>query len=129
MAKPTHDDATVMLQLVHSWPVEATDWIWSDDFIADYDEFEARRGDRGEALSNIRGVLNWYETIGTLYKHGLLNEDLLFDWLAIDATWDRVKVYALAWRKGMDNPHMYENFEAMVDAQREWTAARDSRAA
>ena len=27
------------------------------------------------------GVAAWYETIGTLWKHGLLDEDLLFDWL------------------------------------------------
>jgi hypothetical protein len=118
MAKPTHEDATLMMQLVQSWPVEASNWIWSDEFIPDYDEFTARHPDGGEGSANIRAILNWYETIGTLYKHGLFSEELLFDWLAIDAVWERVKSHALAWREETGQPRMYENFEAMADAQR-----------
>jgi hypothetical protein len=130
MSKPTHDDADVMLRLVQIWPFEATNWIWSDDFEPDHEKFMAARTGRGasdEGLANVRAVLNWYETIGTLYKNGLINEDLLFDWLAIDAVWQRVKSHALAHRE--HNHHMYENFEAMASAQREWTAARDRAAA
>jgi hypothetical protein len=129
MAKPTHEDADLMLQLVRSWPVEATDWIWSDEFIPDYKESAAKDTEAGEGSANIRAVLNWYETIGTLHKHGLLNEDLLFDWLAIDLTWDRMKSHALGRRAEIGNPHMYENFEAMANAQTAWTASRDREAA
>jgi hypothetical protein len=128
MAKPTHKDANLMLQLVRSWPVEATDWMWSDDFTSDYKEFAARHPGGGEAFANIRAVLGWYETIGTLHKHGLLNEDLLFDWLAVDLTWDRMKSHALGWREEIGNPHMYENFEAMAKAQTKWATARDRKA-
>jgi hypothetical protein len=128
MAKATYEDADVMLRLVESWPVEATDWIWSDAFVPDYKEHAAHGAEDAEAFSNIRGVLNWYETIGTLYKHGLLNEDLLFDWLAIDMAWDRVKGIALGWRAEAGNPRMYENFEAMASAHRAWVAARDKAA-
>jgi len=127
MAKPTHKDAELMLQLVRSWPIEATDFLWSDEFVADPGELATSPD--GQAVANIRAVLNMYETIGTLYKHELLNEDLLFDWLAIDLTWDRVKGYALSWRQEIGNPHMYENFEAMADAQQTWAAARDSKTA
>lgn len=129
MAKPTHEDATLMLRLVQSWPVEASDWIWSDEFIPDYSEFSARPLEGGEAFANIRTMLNWYETIGTLYKHGLFSEELLFDWLAIDAVWERLKGYALAWREETGEPRMYENFEAMADAQRARPGSRDRRAA
>ena len=129
MTKPTYEDADLMLQLVRSWPVEATDWIWSDEFIPDHKEFTAKHAERGMEFANIRAVLNWYETIGTLHKHGLLNEDLLFDWLAIDLTWDRMKSHALGWRQEIGNDHMYENFEAMANAQREWAEARDRKAA
>ncbi len=129
MAKPTHEDADLMLQLVRSWPVEATDWIWSDEFIRDHDEFATKHTEGDAGFAHIRAVLNWYETIGTLHKHGLLNEDLLFDWLAIDLTWDRMKSHALGWREEIGNPHMYENFEAMANAQRTWAASRDRAAA
>jgi hypothetical protein len=128
MAKPTYEDADVMLRLVESWPVEATDWIWSDAFDPDYKENAARGPEDAEAFSYIRGVLNWYETIGTLYKHGLLNEDLLFDWLAVDMTWSRMKGIALGWRAESGNPHMYENFEAMADGQKVWASARSKAA-
>ncbi len=116
MSQPTHDDADIMLRLVAAWPFEATDWIWSDEYIADHEEF-TQRYPAGEEFSRVRGVLNWYETIGTLYKHGLLNEDLLFDWLAVYAVWERVKSHALALRQATGEPRMYENFEAMADAQ------------
>ena len=125
MAKPTYEDADIMLRLVHSWPVEASDWIWSEEFVPDQSESSATRAGGGEAFGNIRAILNWYETIGTLYKHGLINEELLFDWLAIDAVWERVKSYALAWRKELGEPRMYENFEAMANAQRALAGARD----
>ena len=129
MAKPTHEDANLMLQLVRSWPVEATDWIWSGEFIPDYKEFAEKRTEGGEEYAYVRAVLNWYETIGTLHKHGLLSEDLLFDWLAIDLTWDRMRSHALGSREEIGNPHMYENFEAMANAQRAWAASRDGRVA
>jgi hypothetical protein len=127
MAKPTHEDADLMLQLVRSWPVDATDWIWSDAFV-DYKELAAKDSEGGEAFAMIRGVLNWYETIGTLHKHGLLNEDLLFDWLAVDMTWDRMKSHALGWRAESGNSHLYENFEAMANAQKAWASSRDKAA-
>lgn len=130
MSKPTQDDAKLMLQLVQMWPVSETNWIWSDDFEPDYEKSTAARPTHSAddaTFANVRSVLNWYETIGTLHKYGLLNEDLLFDWLAIDGVWQRVKSHALAHRE--HNQHMYENFEAMAVAQREWSAARDRAAA
>ncbi len=130
MGKPTHDDATLMLQLMQMWPGRETDWIWSDDFEPDYEKYTAAGPTRSvddAAFVNTRAVLNWYETIATFYKYELLNEDLLFDWLAIDSMWDRVKAHALAHRD--HNPRLYENFEAMAAAQREWAAARGRAAA
>jgi hypothetical protein len=128
MTKPTHDDAQIMLQLVRAWPAEATDWVWSPEFVPDHDEFNRKYLDAGEEASRVRAILNWYETIGTLYKHGLLNQELLFDWLAISHVWERMKSHALAWRQESGEPRMYENFEMMASAQLEWEA-RQQRAA
>jgi len=129
MAKPTYDDANLMLQLVRSWPADATDWMWSDEFVPDHKEFEARYAHNAEAFGKVRAVLGWYETIGTLHKHGLLNEDLLFDWLAVDMTWERMKSHALDMRAESGNPRIYENFEAMARANRTWAGAQDSKVA
>jgi len=129
MTKPTYDDAEVMLRLMQMYPVDAANYIWSDEFIPDHDEFVAKQAGRPEAGGSIRAVLGWFESVGTLYKHGLMNEELLFDWLAIDAVWDRVKGHALALREETGNAHFYENFEAMADAQVAWSARRDRTAA
>jgi hypothetical protein len=128
MTKPAYEDADLMFRLVQSWPVEASDWIWSDEFVPDHDE-AAKGAKGGEAFGHVRATLNWYETIGTLYKNSLFNEELLFDWLAIDAAWRRMKSYALAWREESGEPRMYENFEAMAKAQRELAASREREAA
>lgn len=128
MTKPTHEDAQIMLQLVQAWPAEATDWVWSDEFVPDHEKFAEQHSRTGEESSRVRVILNWYETIGTLYKHGLLNEDLLFDWLAIAHVWDRMKSHALAWREESGEPRMYENFEAMADAQRRYGLEEGSAA-
>ena len=40
------------------------------------------------------------ETIGALWKHGLLSEDLLFGWLWVSDVWERVQGLALAQRQG-----------------------------
>ena len=43
MSKPTKDDANLMIQLMRWGAAEnlqdARNWIWSDEFISDYDEF------------------------------------------------------------------------------------------
>lgn len=120
MAKPTHDDAMVMMQLAQmlSTPStqEALDFIRSDEFKRDPQAFR-----RGTAESRkIQTVLGTYETIGTLYKHDLINEDLLFDWLAISAVWDHVRDYALAQRKESGTDALWENFELMAKADQTW---------
>lgn len=126
MAKPTHDDATLMLQLAQMLTApnvqEALDFAWSDEFKRDPQAIH-----RGTPESRkLQAVLGTYETIGTLYKHHLINEDLLFDWLAANMVWDRVRDYALARRKESGSDALWENFELMAKADEAWNARRMS---
>ena len=122
MAKPTYQDATLMLQIAQwgaaSGANEAANWIWSDQFIPDYDGFIKKYPPGSDGFANVSRVCGWYETIGTLYKQGLINEELLFDWLAAYLVWDRVKGIALGQREQLREPRIYENFEALAEAQR-----------
>ncbi|PKP56814.1 hypothetical protein CVT91_12175 [Candidatus Atribacteria bacterium HGW-Atribacteria-1] len=123
MAKPNYQDATLMLQLAQ-WGAtlglnEVMNWMWSDQFIPDYAEFVKKYPRGSEGFANASKICGVFETIGTLYKHGLLNEELLFDWLAIDLVWDRIKGFALGMRKQTGEPRIHENFEAMAKAQKE----------
>jgi hypothetical protein len=89
---------------------EAARTIWADDF------------DPEAAVANdsaIRPLLFWYETIGTLVKNGLLDRELVYDWLWVAATWERVGPAALRAREKAGNPHLAENFEALAAGQRD----------
>jgi hypothetical protein len=68
--------------------------------------------------------MRYFETVGTLVRNGLFNENLAYDWLAIAPVWDRVKPIAEDMR-GDDSPTLWENFEYMAERQRNWTPARD----
>ena len=72
-----------------------------------------------EGYSTASKILGYFETIGTLYKHGLINEELLFDWLWVVPIWERVSGFVLGAREQFGNPRLYENFEALGKAQNE----------
>jgi len=122
MAKPTYQDATLMLQLAQwsaaSGTQEASGWVWSDEFIPEYAEFVKKHPPGSAEFVKAMKICGWFETIGTLWKHGLFSEELVFDWLAIDLMWDRMKGFALGWREQTGEPRMHENFEAMAKAQK-----------
>jgi len=122
MTKPTYQDASMMIQLAQ-WGAtiglnDATNWMWSDQFIEDYAEFGKKYPPGSQGWANAAKVCNYFETLGTLYKHGLFNEELLFDWLAVSFVWNRIKGYALGIREQSGLASMYENFEAMAMAQK-----------
>ena len=130
MSKPTHDDARLMVELAHLYAVqdvgEAAGWIRSDAFISDYAQFNATYPQGSVEALKLGKVLNYYETLGTLHKHDLINEDLLFDWLAINIVWDRVKGVVQG-IQAATSPAMYENFEAMAKAEARWSATLAKR--
>ena len=122
MAKPTYQDATLMLQLAQLGAAqglwEAWVWLRSDEFVPDYAEFVEKYPRGSEEYGKVRTIGVWFETLGTLYKHGLFNEELLFDWLGVALVWDRMKGFVLGVREEMGEPRIYENFEAMAKAQK-----------
>jgi hypothetical protein len=109
----SREDATLMIELAKWGSMigmgEATGVIWADDF--DRDTADARD-------PHIRTMLIWYETIGTLVKNGLLDRDLVYDWLWVAGVWERVGPAALRARE-QTVPQMFENFEALAVGQRQ----------
>jgi len=130
MTKPTRDDADILLRLAELSALSnlpaAGAYIWSDDFPTDFVSFRAKfpKGKRGEEESFLRRYLAHWETACTLYRNGLFNEDLFFDWVDITAVWDRVKGYALGIRKEAANPSLFENFEYAAEQARAWQPKR-----
>jgi hypothetical protein len=122
MAKPTAQDAQVLLQLAtwytESQVGEAINWARSDAFKADYAEFTRQFPSGSDGRMLLNRILGYYETVGTLWKNRLIDEDLLFDWLWVPSIWDVVKNHALGMRTEFANAGLWENFEAMAERQR-----------
>jgi hypothetical protein len=121
MAKPTYEDASLMLQFA-IWGATAGNqkagaFIWSDKFLTDFKQFKEKYPVGTEEYSYAVQLCGWYETLGTLFKHGLFNRELLFDWLLVSAIWDRLKGFVLGVREEAKEPRLYEFFEAMAKAQ------------
>jgi hypothetical protein len=119
MAEPTQEDAQLIVQLaqlgtqmIHP---QARGWIWGDEFVADADEFWEKYPPGTVQYDYVAGMATWYETIATLWKNGLLNEQLVLDWLYVIGVWERLKPILVAMRKS--TPQLWENFEALAEAQ------------
>jgi hypothetical protein len=133
MAKATYQDAMLMLQLAQwgaaSGIAEAANWLWSDQFVPEYAEFVQKYPFGSDGSLKASQICGYYETLGTLYKYGLFNEDLLFDWLAVSLVWERIKGVALGVRQQAGNPRLYENFEALANANAAYDAKPPKRPA
>jgi hypothetical protein len=106
------DLARLGTNMVHP---NARGWIWGDSFVSDPKEFFEKHPAGSPEFDYVGGMAAWYETIGTIWKHGLLDENFLFDWLAITGIWERLSPILIAMRE--DTPQLWENFEAMAKAQ------------
>lgn len=133
MPQATHQDAMVLLQIGQLGAAQgipaAMNWIFSDAFIPDYDDFIKKFPRGSDHFGQVRRAATYHETIGTLWKHKLINEDLLFDWLWVDGVWNRLKGFVVGQRKHSGNPAIGENFEAMAQAGRAWQDKRTSPSA
>jgi hypothetical protein len=125
MSKPTRKDANILLQaatlMVNPTYQEASTFVLSPRFITEYEPFVAKFPRGSQEFTLARRACAFYETLGTLWKHGLFHEDLLFDWLSIDYMWRRLKGFALGLRAEVGSPALYEHFEAMAQAETEWS--------
>jgi hypothetical protein len=106
------EDATLIVELAKWGSMiglpEASRTIFADDF----DPGSA------EALDpHVQTVLIFHETVGTLVKNGLLDRDLVLDWLWVSGAWDRVGKAALEARAAAGVPELWENFEALAEIQ------------
>jgi hypothetical protein len=107
----TAEDAKLIVELAQ-WGAlmqleVATGQIFSDDF----DPESATLDDDA-----VRKVSYFFETIGTLVKNGLLDKDLVLDWLWVGGAWDRIGPAALKAREGRDAA-LFENFEFLAKEQ------------
>jgi hypothetical protein len=110
MTPPTHKDAQLMIQIAQWGTLLGIQEAMPHLFAEDFDPQGA------DAMNNesVRTMLMFGESIGTLTKHGLLNIELVNDWLWVEGIWSRVGPAALRQRERFGEPRLYENFEALA---------------
>jgi len=109
----SREDATLLVELA-KWGTmmrldEASRAVYSDDFDPETADV------RDQAVQTI---LVFNETIGTLVKNGLLDRQLVYDWLWVEGAWARVGPAAKRAREAQGVSQLYENFEALAGGQR-----------
>jgi hypothetical protein len=109
----SHEDAVLVVELAKLGAMnglaDAVGKIFADGFDPDAAELSD---------PSVRLVLGWNETVATLVKNDLLDRDLVYDWLWVAGTWDRVGPAALRAREAAGVAVLYENFEALASGQR-----------
>ena len=121
MAGATKEDARLIVDLarlyIESESNKAAALFWSDDFPRSPEEFRQRYPLSSDEARRIYAALGFFETVATLWKHKLIDEELLLDWLSVGGAWERLREIALDMREQAGEPRLWENFEALAQAQ------------
>ena len=105
----TKDDAALLVQILQWASQSGIDDSMFAVFDEEFDPANASIRDR-----DVRNVLNFGETVGTLVRQHLLDADLVHDLWAVEMGWNKVSKAALQVRERSGEPRMYENFEALA---------------
>ena len=81
----THDDAILMIELAKWGSMSGVDEAIRELFGEGFDVETAEVSD-----PSVAAMLKFGETIGTLVKHGLINRELVYDWMWVEGTWAKV---------------------------------------
>ena len=87
---------------------EAMQAVWAD-------RFDPETASTEDVL--VSRLLIYGETIGTLTKNGLLDTDLVLDWMWVAGIWNRLAPAARKEREKHGVAELYENFEALAMKQ------------
>jgi hypothetical protein len=109
----SREDAMLVVELSKLGAMMRLDEASRDLFADDFDPETADVSD-----PSVQRILFYYETIGTLVKNGLLDRDLVYDWVWAEGIWKRVGPAAERAREKAGAAELYENFEALAAGQR-----------
>lgn len=113
MEGPTIEDAKLLLKLVELAQMddrrEAGRWLMAEFAAKDYAEFAAKYPSGSKELQHVNTVLGFFETLGVLVSHKLVNEDLVFDLsFGLDPVWEKLGPIIPGWQKAT-TPALWEN--------------------
>lgn len=121
----TRQDALLIIEFsrwANEWGFhDSNRWIREHrSMLESFETFSSSCPRESEGFMHVHTVLGYYENLGLFFKHGVIDEALLLDWLDFVGPWDSVLgALALGLREASAEARAWENFEALVDAQRQ----------
>ena len=126
-AGAAHDDATALVQLVHLHAQlqvsDGLDVLWRSDFPQDPYTIDAWYPPGTDGRRGLESVLVWFQTVGTLVKHGLLDPAIARDVARADRVWARIGPMAVAERGRTGDDEMWGGFQLLAKMHAVETAA------
>jgi len=120
MAKPTHDDAQLLLRLyeIRREPElrRARAWFLTEFKPATWAEVKSRYLSHTEEDRWFRMTISYWEMVGAMVNRGILHDELFFDHTGEDiVTWERIKGLIADARADIRPTYMAQ-FERLVTA-------------
>jgi hypothetical protein len=121
MTTASRDDARVLIELarlrLEQGVPEALSWFWGDDVPLDYASFVAKYPRGSREMVWLHRIADFADFVGTLWKHGLLDEALLFDAFAFHYGWLRIHAVLRGIRARAGQPDLWAHYQALAEAQ------------
>lgn len=113
-------DPMILLELWRSFPKGPYKWLLKEFSATDYDEFIRKYPPGSDGFDQVARLREFYETVGVMITHGLLEEDLFFDIsYHMGPVWERLGPVILDWERKVD-PAIEENMAWLAKRYKEW---------
>lgn len=118
----SHEDARLIVEFsnwARTWGFhEANSWVTlHQDALQDYRSFGKKFPPGTPEYRHPFTVLGYFENLGLFYKHKVIDEALLFDWLDFRRPWRILESFALADRVAEGNDDLWIHFELLARDQ------------
>ncbi len=132
MGIPTHEDAKLLIDLFRMQQDpqlrEAEVWFLHEFRPGTWSEIGAQYPAGSTGGDRMERVLRFWELVGALVDHGMLNEELLFDVLPrIMPIWQRIEPWITQARDALGND-TWENIEILAARQQHWQQMHRAKA-
>ena len=114
----TRDDIRLLLEVERTLKpsTEAKKFAWSKE-VEQADGFFDRYGWNSDERFHVNEFSTYFELCGLIWKQGLVDEALLFDWVPAVSAWHRVGPVLLEARRVLGSEELWTNFEAFAAEQ------------
>jgi hypothetical protein len=125
--QPTWEDADLLLRMDELAAREETrkaiDWFRATHLGAEAPNTHPILRDTVE-FAYVSRFIELFETMGTLVRFGLLNEELAHERWMVRSVWDFLKPTVELERRTISSPTLAENFEWLAERNRVWAERR-----